>query len=82
MPYVLIGLVGLILVVVLVGFLFGLLFGLLAALAVLITAPSVFVMSLLQPLGFTDPIWPVLLHAALGGAIGRWAHLARWRPSR
>lgn len=41
--------------------------------------PSLVVMRLLESLGLTDPIWTLLLHAALGGFLGFWAHLARLR---
>ena len=47
--------------------------------ALILTAPSRHVMSLVQYVGLTDRFWYVALHAALGGMLGFWAHLARPR---
>lgn len=41
--------------------------------------PSLIGVRLLKLLGLTDPNWIVMLHAALGGLLGFWAHLARPR---
>ena len=41
--------------------------------------PSLIGMRLLKDVGLTDPNWTVMLHAALGGLLGFWAHLARPR---
>ena len=44
-----------------------------------LTMPSLVGMSLVKFVGLTDPGWSVMLHAALGGFLGFWAHLARSR---
>ena len=46
----------------------------LAAVAAMVTIPSLAVMRLIQFWGLTDPGWFVVLHALLGGVIGFWAH--------
>ena len=57
---------------------------LLASVAYFLTMPSLVGMSPVRFVGLTDPGWSVILHAALGGLLGFWAHLATpwWVLSR
>ena len=51
----------------------------LASVAYFLTMPSLVGMSLVRFVGLTDPGWSVMLHTAVGGLLGFWAHLARSR---
>ena len=84
MPYLIGGLIAIVLVVWLVGGVTVILAYVTAMLAI----PSMIAMRLVQAMGFTDPGWYVALHAMAGAAIGFWGHLVsrflerfRKRPS-
>ena len=81
MPYVIGGLV----VVVLVIFIVSGVTMVIAHLTALLALPSISAMKMVQSLGLTGPGWYVVLHAMLGAAYGLWAHRlfgnSRKRPS-
>ena len=72
-------LIGIILVVLVVWGVVWVSVTALAYVGYFLAMPSLVVMRLLELLGLTDPSWTLLLHAALGGFLGFWAHLARLR---
>ena len=72
-------LIGIILVVLVVWGVVWVSVTALAYVGYFLAMPSLVVMRLLEGLGLTSPSWSLLLHAALGGFLGYWAHLARPR---
>lgn len=60
--------------VILVAAVAMLVVGTIALLAAAVTMPSIAAMRAARFVGLTDPAWYVVLHAALGAAVGFWAH--------
>ena len=60
--------------VILVAAVAMLVVGTIALLAAAVAIPSIAAMRVARFIGLTDPAWYVVLHAALGAAVGFWAH--------